>query len=149
MFNKNGKTEILTEKIDTLIGPNTTFEGTIKAEGTVRINGNVTGEIIVTGNVIIGDSSTINGNITAGSAYISGIIHGNISTNDQLHLTPSSKIFGDIVVKNVIIDEGAVFNGRCKAITNENTDTTEKASLDIYKSINSDINTNNENDNLE
>lgn len=118
MFSK-GKTEILTEKVDTLIGSNTTFEGTIRAEGTVRINGNVTGEIIVTGNVIIGDSSTIKGNIKAENAYISGTVQGNISASDQLHMTTSSKVYGDIEVKNVIIDEGAVFNGHCKAIVPE------------------------------
>lgn len=118
MFNK-GKTEILADKVDTLIGSNTTFEGTIRAEGTVRINGNVTGEVIVTGNVIVGDSSTIKGNIKAENAYISGAVHGNICTSDQLHLTPTSKVFGDIEVKNVIIDEGAIFNGRCKAIIPE------------------------------
>lgn len=154
MFNKGSKTEILAERVDTLIGPNTTFEGTIKAEGTVRINGNVTGEVIVTGNVIIGDSSTIKGNINAGNAYISGIVYGNISTSNQLHMTPSSKIFGDIIVKNVIIDEGAVFNGNCKAIINESTSTTTKASPDIYKKIDSyintdtDVNNDNENDNI-
>ncbi len=140
MFNKGGRTEILTEKVDTLIGPNTTFEGIIKADGTVRINGNVTGEVIVTGNVIIGDSSTIKGNINAINAYISGIVHGNISTSDQLHMTPTSKIFGDIVVKNVIIDEGAVFNGHCKAITSESTNATKIAS--------SDTDTYNENNNI-
>lgn len=118
MFNK-GKTEILTEKVDTLIGSNTTFEGTIRAEGTVRINGNVTGEIIVSGNVIIGDSSTIKGNIKAENAYVSGAVHGNITTSDQLHMTPTSKVHGDIEVKNVIIDEGAIFNGHCKAIITE------------------------------
>lgn len=127
MFNK-GKTEILTEKVDTLIGSNTTFEGTIRAEGTVRINGNVTGEVIVTGNVIIGDSCMVKGNIKAENAYISGTVHGNISTSDQLHMTTTSKVYGDIEVKNVIIDEGAIFNGHCKAIiqevpkTNTNTD---------------------------
>ncbi|MDF2892362.1 MAG: hypothetical protein K0R80_2729 [Clostridia bacterium] len=127
MFNKGNKSEILNnEKVDTLIGPNTNIEGTLRAEGTLRINGNVTGELIITGNVIIGDSSTINGNIKAENVYISGTVNGNISAAGQLQMTSTAKVIGDVDVKNIIIDEGAVFNGHCKAIANDNSLNKEK-----------------------
>lgn len=117
MFNKGNKSEILnTEKVDTLIGPNSSIDGTIRAAGTLRINGNVTGEIIVAGNVIIGDLSTIQGNIKAENVYIAGTVNGNITATGQLQMTSTAKVVGDVDVKTIIIDEGALFDGRCKAV---------------------------------
>jgi cytoskeletal protein CcmA (bactofilin family) len=127
MFNKGNKSEILnTEKVDTLIGLSTTIEGTIKASGTLRINGNVTGELIVAGSVIIGDSSTIRGNIKAENVYVAGTVHGNITSTGQLQMTSTAKVIGDVDVKNIIIDEGAVFDGHCKAVANDNSISKEK-----------------------
>ena len=133
MFNKGNKSEILnTEKVDTLIGPSTTIDGTIRAAGTLRINGNVTGELIVTGNVIIGDSSTIQGNINAENVYIAGTVNGNITATGQLQLTSTAKVIGDVDVKNIIIDEGAVFDGHCKAVANDNSKNKEKGKEKNY-----------------
>lgn len=121
MFNKGNKSEILnTEKVDTIIGPGTSIEGIIRAEGTLRINGNVIGELIVTGNVVVGDSSVVQGNIKAENVYVAGTVNGNITSTGQLQMTSTAKIIGDVDVKNIIIDEGAVFNGHCKAVPNDN-----------------------------
>lgn len=130
MFNKGNKSETMnTEKVDTLIGQSTSLEGTIRAEGTVRVNGSITGELIITGNVIIGDSSIIKGNINAENAYIAGTVQGNITTTGQLHMTSTSKVFGDVTVKNIIIDEGAIFNGHCKAVTEDGSYNSEKYNI--------------------
>lgn len=130
MFSKGNKSDFMnSEKVDTLIGHNTTLEGTIKAEGTVRVNGNITGELIITGNVIIGDSCTIKGNIKAENAYIAGTVQGNITATGQLHMTSTAKVLGDISVKHVIIDEGAVFNGHCKSMAEEGRFEKEKANI--------------------
>ncbi|MFZ5353008.1 MAG: bactofilin family protein [Bacillota bacterium] len=107
------------DRIDTLIGKNTTFEGTVKAEGTVRVDGSIIGELIITGNLIMGEGSTIKGNITADNAYISGIVEGNITAGSQLHMTSTAKVKGDITVKNVVVDEGAVFIGNCKSTSEQ------------------------------
>jgi cytoskeletal protein CcmA (bactofilin family) len=127
MFNKGNKSEILnTEKVDTIIGPGTSIEGIIRAEGTLRINGNVIGELIVAGNVVVGDSSVIQGNIKAENVYVAGTVNGNITSTGQLQMTSTAKIIGDVDVKNIIIDEGAVFNGHCKAVPNDNSSNNDK-----------------------
>lgn len=127
MFGKGSKSDTLnTEKVDTLIGHNTTLEGTIRAEGTVRVNGNVTGDLVINGNVIIGDSSTINGNIKAENAHVAGTVNGNITAAGQLHMTSTAKLIGDVDVKNIIIDEGAVFKGHCNAMADEGSLNKEK-----------------------
>lgn len=132
MFNKGNKSEILnTEKVDTIIGLSTSIEGTIRADGTLRINGHVTGELIISGSVIIGDSSTILGNIKAENVYIAGTVQGNITATGQMQLTSTARVIGDVDVKNIIIDEGAVFHGYCKAVANDSSLKKEKGKDNI------------------
>lgn len=113
----SGKKSINSEKTDTLIGKGTSIEGTINAEGTVRVDGKVHGGLNITGNLIVGEEGAIKGNIKAENAFIAGAIEGNVISTSQLHITHTAKLVGDIAVKTIIIDEGAIFIGNCKIIT--------------------------------
>lgn len=113
----SGKKPINAEKIDTLVGKGTNLEGTINAEGTIRLDGKVHGGLNITGNLIVGEEGAVKGNIKADNAFVAGIIEGNVIATSQLHITHTARLVGDITVKNVIIDEGAVFIGNCKIIT--------------------------------
>jgi len=106
--------DINPDKIDTIIGKNTTIEGNIKSQGTMRIDGNVTGKIEVQGSMIIGDNSKIEADIKADNISISGEITGNLTVKNQVQITSNGKVYGDIEVQNLIIDEGAIFEGKCK-----------------------------------
>lgn len=113
----SGKKSINGEKLDTLIGKGTSFEGTVNAEGTVRLDGKVHGGLNITGNLIVGEEGAVKGNIKAENAFIAGVVEGNVIATSQLHITHTAKLVGDITVKNVIVDEGAIFVGNCKVLT--------------------------------
>jgi cytoskeletal protein CcmA (bactofilin family) len=113
----SGNKSISNEKMDTLIGKGTSFEGTVNAEGTIRLDGKIHGGLNITGNLIVGEEGAVKGNIKAENAFIAGVVEGNVIATSQLHITHTAKLIGDITVKNVIIDEGAVFVGNCKIIT--------------------------------
>lgn len=112
-----GKKSIGGEKLDTIIGKGTTFEGTINAEGTVRLDGRVQGGIIISGNLIVGEEGSVKGNIRTENAFVAGVIEGNVTATCQLHITSTARLIGDITIKSIIIDEGGVFVGNCKIIT--------------------------------
>ena len=86
----------------------------LTAEGTVRIEGKLKGDVTLSGNLIVGEGGYVKGNVKADSVVLSGMVEGNITVENHLHLTSTSKLIGDIDAKNIIIDEGAVFNGNCK-----------------------------------
>lgn len=113
----SGKKPINTEKMDTLIGKGTSLEGTVNAEGTIRLDGTVHGGLNITGNLIVGEEGAVKGNIKVENAFVAGVVEGNVIATSQLHITHTAKLIGDITVKTVIIDEGAVFVGNCKIIT--------------------------------
>lgn len=110
MFKKNAG---FREGVDTLIGYNTTFTGNIVSEGSVRIDGKVKGDIKVTGDVYIGEKSVITGNIECSNAHLSGTIEGNIMAKGVLKILSTAKLFGDIKVNSFVVDEGALFQGKC------------------------------------
>lgn len=116
MFQKKEQNtvDINTDRIDTVIGKNTSIEGNIKAQGAVRIDGNFNGQIDVKGNIVIGESAKLEAVIFTENIIISGEVKGNITVKGQMQLTSTAKLYGDIEVQNLIIDDGAIFEGKCK-----------------------------------
>jgi len=101
------------DKIDSLIGVGSHFQGVISSQGTIRVDGTFTGEIKTEGDLVIGDSGTIDANIEARNVLVAGEIKGNLQVNGKIEVTVTGKVFGDIKVKNLIVDEGAIFEGSC------------------------------------
>jgi cytoskeletal protein CcmA (bactofilin family) len=102
------------DQIETIIGKDTQFKGTIRATGTIRIDGQVEGEISTKGDVVIGETGAIKAQIQARSATIAGSVLGNADITDKLELTSTAKLNGDIKTGVLIIGEGAVFKGACE-----------------------------------
>ena len=88
----------------------------ISGKGIVRIDGEYFGDIKIEGELILEKSGSICGNIFVNSAYISGVIAGNITCVDLLHIKTTGKVKGDIESGAVMMDEGALFIGRSKMI---------------------------------
>ncbi|MGF7186542.1 cytoskeletal protein CcmA (bactofilin family) [Desulfitispora alkaliphila] len=113
MFKRKQQEEANFEKVDTLIGKETAFQGNLNASGTVRIDGKLEGDINCNGDLVIGETGVVKANIKARNILLSGEVEGNLSTQGKIELTTAGKLVGDIVVGKLIIDEGAVFKGRC------------------------------------
>lgn len=114
MFFGSKKEEMPTyDKVETLIGSGTVFEGNIVAEGTIRIDGKLKGEIKSQGDLVIGENGIIQGNISVRNVLVAGEVTGDILAEEKMEITSTGKIFGNLNVKNLLIDEGAVFEGHC------------------------------------
>lgn len=100
-------------QIGTLIGVDAEIKGDFQAEGSARIDGSIQGNVILTGCLILGAGGRINGSVQAKSAILGGEVLGNIEAQDRVELTDSARIFGDISTNVIVIDENAVFQGRC------------------------------------
>ncbi|QEK11920.1 polymer-forming cytoskeletal protein [Crassaminicella thermophila] len=123
MFKKNNT--ISNERVDTLIGKSSNFEGKLNAEGTVRIDGQFKGDISVDGDVILGVEGKMFGDISANNVIVSGIIEGNVTASNLLKLNATGKILGDIHVSSLIVEDKAVFEGKC---TMKNVSSTDNVS---------------------
>ncbi|MBR1930386.1 MAG: polymer-forming cytoskeletal protein [Lachnospiraceae bacterium] len=100
-------------KITTLIGHNAVLLGDFTAEGSARIDGRISGDVAVTGTLIIGATGSISGDVSAESVMIGGEVLGNVSVKEKAELTETAKVLGDISTKVIVIDEHAIFQGKC------------------------------------
>jgi cytoskeletal protein CcmA (bactofilin family) len=99
-------------KIENVLGPSATYHGNLKSEGNVRIDGYFDGSIETAGNVIIGETAKVVADITASNVQVWGAVKGRISANGRLEILPSGRVWGEINVTSLLIDEGGLFRGK-------------------------------------
>lgn len=97
-----------------VIAKETKITGDIEAQGNIRVEGIVQGCVTSQSKVVIGESAIIYGNLSAAEAEISGQVEGDVNCGELLHLKKSAIILGDITTKKLVVENGAVFNGKCK-----------------------------------
>ncbi len=102
------------EEIDTIIGPHTYFEGTLSCRKGFRIDGRLKGKIECDGSLVIGSEGKVEGEIVADSVFIAGELTGNVTAKNHLELTENGKVYGDITTAKLVIDQGVIFEGRCR-----------------------------------
>ena len=90
------------------------FKGILSFEGILRIDGRLDGEIITKGTLIVGEAAEVNADITASSVIAMGRIVGNVSASKRVEIHSKSTLLGNIKTETLVIQEGAVFEGRCE-----------------------------------
>ncbi len=99
------------DHIEAIIGPLTTFQGTLRADGTVRVDGVVEGgRIVSTSNVIIAKDARVQADIEAQVVSIAGAYKGTIKA-DRVELLAGSRVWGELHVRSFLLDEGGYFSG--------------------------------------
>ena len=111
MFGKERPVASFEGKIENVLGPSASFEGQLKADGNVRIDGHFEGAVETSGNVIIGEKAKVTADIKAGNVQVWGAVKGNITATGRLEILPSGRVWGDIRVTSMLIDEGGMFRG--------------------------------------
>ncbi|MEN6479199.1 MAG: polymer-forming cytoskeletal protein [Anaerolineales bacterium] len=100
-------------KIDNVLGAETRFKGNIIADGNIRIDGLYEGRIETAGNVIIGPEARVLADIVATVVQVWGAVQGNVMTRGRLEILPTGRVFGNLRVASLLIDEGGIFRGEC------------------------------------
>jgi cytoskeletal protein CcmA (bactofilin family) len=100
------------EIVNTLVGEDSSFKGTIHTQRSVRIEGALEGEINSQGEVYIGEKSKVKANIFGKRVIIAGEVTGNIESVGGLQICRTGKVYGDITGDQLIVEEGAIYKGR-------------------------------------
>lgn len=126
--------------INTIIGAGSAVSGNLRINGFVRVDGDIDGNLESTGNIIVGEKTRINGNISAESAVIGGIVLGNIIAPKKLKLLPSSAVVGDIFTKNLEIESNVIIHGHIIALKDEEEFTNSCSEYNQTVAIRSKVN---------
>lgn len=102
-----------------LIGLGTVIEGKLRSRGNIRIDGKVVGDLFASESVYVGTSGEIEGSVSAKNVSVGGKIKGSINAQEKLIFENKAVVNGDIRAAKLVIDEGAVFDGKCSMAGNK------------------------------
>ena len=101
------------DKIETVIGPNTNFKGTMVCDGSVRIDGVCEeGSIRTVGNIVVGPEAKVGADLIAENVSVSGAVTGKITASGRLEILSTGKVWGDVNVGSFLLDEDGYFKGQ-------------------------------------
>jgi len=122
-LNANGGAVTLKQRPRT--GPEPELDGEIVFKDMLRVNGHVAGKLLSEkGTLIIADEALVNADIDVAVAIIDGTVNGNVVAHERLELGLRAKINGNIWTRSLKIKPGAIFEGECKILRDqENTRT--------------------------
>ena len=104
------------------ISAGTVIKGEIVSPNDIRIDGLFEGKVISKSRVVIGESANVKGDIICENIDLWGKVEGNLYVKDTLALKDGSNITGNLHIRRLHVELGAVFNGSCKTITESEFD---------------------------
>ncbi len=99
--------------INTIIGEDTHITGNIQLHGNIMVYGKIEGDISTKGTINIAQGSHINGQLTGGMIQIGGQVEGNVFAREKVILEDQSYLIGDVKASQIVIEDGAKFEGKC------------------------------------
>jgi cytoskeletal protein CcmA (bactofilin family) len=105
MFSKDS------EKLESLIGANTDFQGELNVKGTLRVDGQVDGRLNAEC-VILSETAVVKGEVTAKKIIVGGKVEGNLRAQEILEIRAKGKVLGDIFTNKLSVMQGGEFNGK-------------------------------------
>jgi cytoskeletal protein CcmA (bactofilin family) len=103
---------------ETVLGANSTMDGTLQSNANVRLDGAFTGTLEITGNVLVGETAKINADINAKNISIAGAVRGNVS-GKKVQILRTGRVWGDISATALTTEEGAFIDGKISMISHE------------------------------
>lgn len=95
------------------IGRTVSFEGTLTAQEDILLEGRFNGEVLLMENaLVVGQTGDIRADIKAKNVTIHGKANGDVKASDQVEISASGSMRGDILSPRVILHDGAKFKGR-------------------------------------
>jgi cytoskeletal protein CcmA (bactofilin family) len=105
-------------ELNGFVDAGTRFRGDLEFETTFRVEGKVEGSVVSSGSLVIGEGGEVDGEIEVGQLFVSGTVRGTVKASRRIQLCAQGKAFADLETPSLVIEDGAIFDGRC-AMTGE------------------------------
>lgn len=102
------------------MGEGTEITGEIKFSEIMRVDANISGTIASdSGSLLIMERGRVKATVQAGIVEVSGIVEGTITAKNSVKIHSTGRVYGDIYTPALIIEHGAVFDGKCHMLDNK------------------------------
>jgi cytoskeletal protein CcmA (bactofilin family) len=99
------------------------LNGEIAFKDMLRVNGHIAGRVFSEkGTLIIDASARVDASIDVAVAMISGTVNGDVIGHQRVELGSAAIVHGNISTRSLSLKPGAVFDGDCRIIKDENSD---------------------------
>jgi len=96
------------------LGEGTDINGEVKFTEIMRVDASISGTISSEqGSLLVMEKGRIKATINVGTVEVSGIVEGTITAKTAVRLHPTGRVYGDIFTPTLIIEQGALFDGKC------------------------------------
>jgi len=97
----------------TTIGPSLVITGDLTSQEDVTIHGRVNGHIRMReGALVVAPKAHVEGHVHGVKITIHGTLVGDVTSTDRIELTPTADVRGTLAAPAIVLQEGALFNGR-------------------------------------
>ncbi|HLG15219.1 MAG TPA: polymer-forming cytoskeletal protein [Blastocatellia bacterium] len=95
-----------------LIGRGIEITGDIVFSDQLNVEGKVNGRITSgTGTLVVGETGHVEATVDIAVCVIHGTLHGDLTAKSKVEIRRTGKVHGDVVTPNLLVEEGALFNG--------------------------------------
>jgi cytoskeletal protein CcmA (bactofilin family) len=101
------------DEIVSILGEGVEFQGELSFTHGIRVDGIVRGRIRSDSSLVIGPKGKVDAEVTIRRIAINGEFHGTIHSSERVEIHKEGKVYGDIYTPCLIIDAGAMFEGKC------------------------------------
>ena len=110
------------------LGEGTEITGEVRFSEIMRVDSNISGTIVSdSGSLLIMEKGCVKATVQVGAVEVSGIVEGTITAKNSVKIHSTGRVYGDIYTPALIIEHGAVFDGKCHMLENKNNATKDFA----------------------
>lgn len=115
----------------TVVGSNVKLQGTLKDIESIVIHGQLEGELSSEQSILIAENAQVKGPVSGEVVTVAGTVKGSIEAKSKLEILPTGRVNGSVVTKELIVQAGAVINGKVAMVEGKN-DKNDLATKDLY-----------------
>jgi cytoskeletal protein CcmA (bactofilin family) len=101
------------EAIVSLLGEGVEIVGEVSFTQGVKIDGVIKGNVKSDASLVVGSKGRVEADISARRISIGGEFRGTVHASERVEILREGKVYGDLYTPCLIIEAGAVFEGRC------------------------------------
>jgi len=112
VFVKKSSREVTPIVAETVLSNQIKLEGRLRSTSSIRFDGEMLGDLSTAGDLSVGEQGHVKGSVDGRNVVVGGTIQGNVVATGRLEILATGKVFGDITVGSLIIDEGGILRGK-------------------------------------
>lgn len=88
-------------------------QGELRFDASFRVDGHFEGKVRSQGHLVVGEGGKVDAEVQVGHLLVSGEVRGTVRAAQQIHIAPGGRLLADIQTPSLVIEDGALFEGRC------------------------------------